>query len=149
VSEIALHRISQTEVVAFGRSRELDCSGTTNAELERLFGDARRTAVASAPHHQGAIDGFTGRVVRLTAEGAPLLAAGKGALGKRSDQSDGRRGRRVKRILPTLGRRTRPSVSGHRLYHRVVAFERISIDGQIMGESLDDGLRADLLLKQI
>lgn len=70
---LVVHRISSTEVVAFGRSDELDLLGTTKADVDRPFIDAMRMAMAVAPQLQGAIDGLTGRVVRLTAEGARLL----------------------------------------------------------------------------
>lgn len=70
---LVVHRISSTEVVAFGRSDELDLLGTTKADVDRPFIDAMRTAMAAAPQLQGAIDGLTGRVLRLTAEGARLL----------------------------------------------------------------------------
>lgn len=61
------------KTVAFGRSDEFDLLGTTKAYVDRPFIDAMRTAMAAAPQLQGAIDGLTGRVVRLTAEGARLL----------------------------------------------------------------------------
>lgn len=64
MSEIVLHRISESEVVAFGQSDELDLLGTTKVTVDRPFVDAMRTAVAAAPQLQGAIDAFTGRVVR-------------------------------------------------------------------------------------
>lgn len=70
---LVVHRISPTEVVAFGHADELDLLGPTKAHVERPFVDAVRTAMAAAPQLQGAIDGLTGRVVRLTAEGARLL----------------------------------------------------------------------------
>lgn len=73
VGALVLCPISVTETIAFGRPTELDLLGSTKTEIDRPFVDAMRTAVAAAPQLQGAIDGFTGRVVRLTAEGARLL----------------------------------------------------------------------------
>ncbi len=70
---VVLHRVSPTEVVAFGPTAELDLLGTTKVAVDRPFVDAMRTAIAAAPQLQAAVDGFTGRVVRLTAEGARLL----------------------------------------------------------------------------
>ena len=70
---VVIRRISPAEIVAFGDPEELDLLGTTEAEVERPFIDAMRTAAAAAPQLQGAIDGLTGRVIRLTAEGARLL----------------------------------------------------------------------------
>ncbi len=70
---LVLCPLSATEVIAFGRPSELDLLGSTKTEIDRPFVDAMRTAVAAAPQLQGAIDGLTGRVVRLTAEGARLL----------------------------------------------------------------------------
>lgn len=68
-----MHAISATEIVAFGRPQELDLLGSTVTQVDRPFVDAVLTAVAAAPQLQGAVDGLTGRVVRLTAEGAQLL----------------------------------------------------------------------------
>lgn len=70
---VVLHRISPTEVIGFGRPEELDLLGSTKGEVDRPFVDALRTAVAAAPQLQGILNGLTGRVLRLTAEGARLL----------------------------------------------------------------------------
>lgn len=71
---VVLHRLGPTEVMAFGPAWTLDVLGQTEAEADRPFVDAMRTAIAAAPQIQGAVDGLTGRVVRLTAEGARLLS---------------------------------------------------------------------------
>lgn len=70
---VVVHTISPTEVIAFGGPQELDLLGSTKGDVDRPFVDAMRTAIATAPQLQGAVDGLTGRVVRLTAEGARLL----------------------------------------------------------------------------
>lgn len=58
---IVLHRLGRTEVMAFGAAGTLDLLGQTKDQVDRPFVDAIRT------------DGLTGRVIRLTAEGARLL----------------------------------------------------------------------------
>lgn len=70
---VVLHRLGPTEVMAFGAPGTLDLLGQTRDRVDRPFVDAVRTAIAAAPQLQGAVDGLTGRVVRLTAEGARLL----------------------------------------------------------------------------
>lgn len=70
---LVLHRLGPTEVLAFGAAGTLDLLGQTKDQIDRPFVDAMRTAIAAAPQLQGAVDSFTGRVVRLTAEGARLL----------------------------------------------------------------------------
>lgn len=70
---VVLHRLGQTEVLAFGKLDTLDLLGEPKDKVDRPFVDAVRTAIAAAPQLQSAVDGFTGRVVRLTAEGARLL----------------------------------------------------------------------------
>lgn len=70
---VVLHRLGPTEVMAFGAPGTLDLLGQTRDRVDRPFVDAVRTAIAAAPRLQGAVDGLTGRVVRLTAEGARLL----------------------------------------------------------------------------
>lgn len=72
-STLVIHRVSPTEVIAFGRSEELDLLGAEKSGVDRPFVSAIRTAMAAAPQLQGAVDGLTGRVVRLTAEGSRLL----------------------------------------------------------------------------
>lgn len=70
---VVLHRLGPTEALAFGPAGALDLLGQTRGEVDRPFVDAMRTAIAVAPQLQGAVDGLTGRLVRLTAEAALLL----------------------------------------------------------------------------
>lgn len=72
---VVVHRLGPAEVMAFGPAGTLDLLGSTEDRVDRPFVDAIRIAVASAPQLQGAVDMFTGRVLRLTAEGAHLLRA--------------------------------------------------------------------------
>lgn len=59
--------------MAFGAPETLDLFGRAKDQVDRPFVDAIRAAVAAAPQLQGAVDGLTGRVLRLTAEGTRLL----------------------------------------------------------------------------
>lgn len=70
---VVLHQLGPREVMAFGADGTLDLLGHTKERVDRPFVDAMRTAIAAAPQLQGAVDTITGRVIRLTAEGARLL----------------------------------------------------------------------------